>query len=256
MTRLHFNDVCMTYPGERDGIIALSGVSLDLESGESVAIIGPSGCGKSTLLMVAAGLATPTSGTVNVDDEVVVSPRATTAFIQQDLGLLPWKTVLANAALGLQLRGVPRDRRKVRVLQALERVGLVDFASCYPAQLSGGMRQRLAFARAIALDCDILLMDEPLSALDALSREALQETLLQLHASQGYTQVLVTHSIAEAVFLGRRIVVMSPRPGRIVGVIDNPSQGSIAFRDSDAFVVVERAVRLLLERAVTQGGDV
>lgn len=214
---------------------ALSGLNLAIGSGESVAIIGPSGCGKSTTLRLAAGLMAPTAGRVLADGEETSSPRIGTALILQDFGLLPWKTVIQNAELGLQIHGMSRGERRQRAAAALEQVGLSGFEKAYPAELSGGMQQRLALARALAMDVDLLLMDEPLSALDALLREELQNTLLDLWKQRGYTQVLVTHSIEEAVFLGQRIVVMAPRPGRVVAEIANPEMGREDYRASEGF---------------------
>ena len=196
------------------GTLALDGLSFSVEKGESVAIIGPSGCGKSSTLQMAAGLLQPTSGKVTIDGAPVTAPRQDTSLILQDFGLLPWKTVRDNAELGLKIHGVGKAERRQRAERALGLVGLQDFAQAYPSGLSGGMRQRLALARSLALDVDLLLMDEPLSALDALLREQLQDTLLALWQAQGYAQILVTHSIEEAVFLGQRILVLTPRPGR------------------------------------------
>lgn len=235
MASIELRDVSVTYEGVDRTVRALDSLSLAPADGEPVAIIGPSGCGKSTLLQAAAGLIRPTSGEVLVGGEAVTGPRLRTALILQDFGLLPWKTALHNAALGLEIRHVPRDESRSRALDALDRVGLAEFASAYPAELSGGMRQRLALARAVALDADVLLMDEPLSALDALTREDLQGLLLQLWRTRGYTQLLVTHSIEEAVFLGRRIVVMTPRPGRVSAIVENPGMGSDGYRDTEAF---------------------
>ena len=254
MTTLAFEDVSVTYDPETAAELeALDGVSFTVAEGESVAIIGPSGCGKSTLLSMATGMLKPSAGRVLIDGEEVTGARTQTALISQDLGLLPWKTVERNAELGLLLRGVDRDERRAVVAQSLAQVGLAGFEKSYPAELSGGMRQRLAFARALALGADLLLMDEPLSALDALSREALQQLLVDLQAERGYSSLLVTHSIDEAVFLGDRIVVMTPRPGRVAGIIENPGHGSARHRTSPEFADQVRAVRLLLEQAV--GGD-
>ena len=225
---------------------ALDNLNLSINTGESVAVIGPSGCGKSTMLRLAAGLARPTSGRVAQNGDALAKPRRETAIILQDFGLLPWKSVYANAELGLKISKEPRATRRSKTLAALESVGLTDFERSLPSQLSGGMQQRLAIARALAMDADTLLMDEPLSALDALLRENLQDTLLDLWKKGGYTQILVTHSIEEAVYLGQRIVVMTPRPGRVIAQIDNQEMGACAYRESDMFFERCRAVRRAL----------
>jgi NitT/TauT family transport system ATP-binding protein len=243
---LVYDDVSLTYTGAvgaAEPVRALNGYSLTVDKGEPLALIGPSGCGKSSSLLLAAGLLQPTSGRLTVAGEAVPRPRRLTALILQDFGLLPWMTVFENAALGLRVRRFGRQERIQRTRQALEQVGLGDFTRLYPAQLSGGMRQRLALARALALDVDMLLMDEPLSALDALLREGLQDTLLTLWQQRGHTQLLVTHSIEEAVFLGRRIVVMSARPGMVSAVIDNPRMGSLKYRGTEDFYLACQQVR-------------
>lgn len=242
MSALRFDSITLAYEGSDRTVRALEDLTLEVAAGEPVSVIGPSGCGKSTMLLLAAGLLVPQSGHVTVNGETVAGVRRETALILQDYGLLPWKTVSANAGLGLEVRGVGREERARRVASALERVGLGEFARAYPGELSGGMRQRLALARAVALDADLLLMDEPLSALDALTREDLQEVLLGLWRRRGHTQVLVTHSIEEAVYLGRRVVVLSPRPGRVAALVDNPEMGSDGFRASSLFY--ERCARL------------
>jgi NitT/TauT family transport system ATP-binding protein len=235
MAGVRIDGVGVVYHGVDTDVAALDGVDLALGDGESVALIGPSGCGKSTLLLAMAGLLAPTTGTVLVDDAAVNGPRLRTALILQDFGLLPWKTVLQNAELGLRIRHHPPLERRRRALEALARVGLDDVLTLYPSELSGGMRQRLALARALALDADLLLMDEPLSALDALTREDLQDLLLRLWLDRRHTAVLVTHSIEEAVYLGRKLVVMTPRPGRVARVLDNPGAGDEAYRGTDEF---------------------
>ncbi len=242
MATVEIRDLSVTYEGVDREVRALSGLRLTLAEGEPVAVIGPSGCGKSTLLLAVAGLIAATSGDVTVAGETVTGPRLRTALILQDFGLLPWKTALHNAALGLEIRRVPRTEARGRALDALGRVGLADFAGSYPAELSGGMRQRLALARALALDADLLLMDEPLSALDALTREDLQGLLLELWRTRAHTQVLVTHSIEEAVFLGSRIVVLTPRPGRVSSIVENPEMGRPGYRDTESFY--ERCVEV------------
>jgi len=245
----------MTYEGSDRQVRALDDLTLDVADGESVAIIGPSGCGKSTLLLLAAGLLKPTgagagvgagAGEIAIAGDPVVGPRRETALILQDFGLLPWKTVAENAGLGLQIRGMSRSAVSERAADALERVGLAEFAAAYPSELSGGMRQRLALARAVALDANLLLMDEPLSALDALKREELQAVLLELWQRRGHTAVLVTHSIEEAVFLGQRVVVMTPRPGRVGAIVDNPGVGTADYRASEQFFARCTQLRALL----------
>jgi NitT/TauT family transport system ATP-binding protein len=254
MATLEFDNISMVYEGSDHAVRALDALSLGVAEGEPVAVIGPSGCGKSTLLLIAAGLLAPTTGTVRVGGSAVDGPRRETALILQDFGLLPWKTVEANAALGLTIRGVARPETRERTAEALERVGLADFARSYPAELSGGMRQRLALARAVALDADLLLMDEPLSALDALKREDLQDVLLELWQRRGHAHVLVTHSIEEAAYLGRRVVVMSPRPGRVSAIVENPGMGSADYRASDEFFAVVTRLRAVLAEEGALGG--
>ncbi|HET6352502.1 MAG TPA: ABC transporter ATP-binding protein [Coriobacteriia bacterium] len=235
MASLRFDSTSLTYKGSDRAVRALERLDLSVANREPVAIIGPSGCGKSTTLLLAAGLLAPTSGTVTIDGDAVSGVRLQTALILQEHGLLPWKTVEDNAGLGLVVRGASVRAAREASRSALERVGLAEFARAYPGELSGGMRQRLGLARAVALDADLLLMDEPLSALDALTREDLQDVLLDLWRRRGHTQVLVTHSIEEAVFLGRRVVVMSPRPGRVAAVVDNPEMGEAGYRQSSDF---------------------
>lgn len=256
MADLTVDGLSVTYRGVDSEVEAVSGIDLTLLASDAVAIIGPSGCGKSTLLLAMAGLLPPTAGRVAIGAETVTGPRLRTALILQDFGLLPWKTVLQNAELGLAIRRRPREERESLAIGALERVGLSEFLTSYPAELSGGMRQRLALARALALDADLLLMDEPLSALDALTREDLQDLLLSLWYDRRHTSVLVTHSIEEAVYLGRRVLVMSARPGRIAAVVDNPRMGDPGYRETDTFYAKCAELRALLaaEGALHPGG--
>lgn len=247
MTFLSFHSVGLTYRGSDREVRALDSFALDVERGEPIAVIGPSGCGKSTALLLAAGLLAPTEGRVLVAGQPLAGPRRETALMLQDSGLLPWKTVEDNASLGLLLRGESRRDARRTAGEALERVGLAEFRRAYPRELSGGMRQRVGLARAVALDADLLLMDEPLSALDALNREDLQSVLLELWQRRGHAQVLVTHSVEEAVFLGKRVVVMSPRPGRVAAVVDNPEMGASDYRDHPGFYGRCASVRRLLE---------
>ncbi len=235
MAGLVAEGLSLTYAGVGRDTVALDCLDLRVGDGEPVAVIGPSGCGKSTLLLLAAGMLRADGGRLLVAGEPVTGPRLATALILQDFGLLPWKTVFHNAALGLEVRRIPRTERRERVMASLDRLGLAEFADAYPGELSGGMRQRLALARALALDADLLLMDEPLSALDALTREDLQDLLLELWRQRAHTCVLVTHSIEEAVFLGRRVIVLSPRPGRVAAIVDNPRMGESGYRATPEF---------------------
>ena len=259
MAALEFDSTSMTYEGSDRSVRALDALALSVANGEPVAIIGPSGCGKSTLLLLAAGLLSPTDGAVRVGGSAVDGPRRGTALILQDFGLLPWKTVEANAGLGLKIRGVGAAELRERTAGALEGVGLADFARSYPAELSGGMRQRLALARAVALDADLVLMDEPLSALDALKREELQDVLLGMWKRRGHTQVLVTHSIEEAVFLGDHILMFSNSPGTVLKEIrvPPPDRPSIVLQRDPKFIEIVMGIREEIDRLETsnRAGD-
>ncbi|MDR2108094.1 MAG: ATP-binding cassette domain-containing protein [Coriobacteriales bacterium] len=248
---LRFTDVSYEYQTRNAALQALGGLSFAVEEGDSLVIIGPSGCGKSTALLLACGLLQPSGGEVLVAGRPLDAPRQSTALILQDFGLLPWKTVLQNAALGLEIRKVARRERENRARAALQSVGLGDFLQAFPRELSGGMRQRLALARALALDVSLICMDEPLSAVDTMLRESLQDLLLVLWHERGYTSLLVTHSIEEAVFLGRRILVLSARPGRLSALIDNPGMGTAAYRGDAAFYAKCSELR----RALAGEGD-
>jgi ABC-type nitrate/sulfonate/bicarbonate transport system ATPase subunit len=207
----------------------LDDISFAVEQSDSCAIIGPSGCGKTSLLFLLAGLLRPDSGTI----EVVGQEQS--GMILQNYGLFPWKTVTENIALGLVLRGIKKERIADKVGQLLSEMGLSGFGGHFPGQLSGGMQQRVAMARALAIEPRILFMDEPLSSLDALTRERLQNLIARVWSQKDITMVLVTHSIEEAVYLGRRIVVLGGRPGRVLRLVDNPEAGSDNYRDSDVF---------------------
>ena len=243
MSSLRIGGLHVVYSGESGKTVALEDVRLQMESGESVAILGPSGCGKTTLLLVTAGLLAPTAGEVLVGGAPVEGPRRATSLILQNSGLFPWKRVHDNAGLGLVLRGMSRRDARSKALVALDEVGIAEFARAYPKELSEGMRQRLALARAITLEADLLLMDEPLASLDAITREVMQEYLLELWLRRRHTQLLVTHSIEEAAFLGRRVCVMSPRPGRVSSVFENPGMGAPGYRQSIEFHEICTALR-------------
>ena len=209
-------NICHSYAG----LSVLDDVSLTARSGEIVAVLGPSGCGKSTLLRIMGGLEKPASGEVFTRGKPGKGTLNPLTFIFQDFALVPWMSVAENVALPLQHHAMGEGERSARVASALARVNLADFANAYPKQLSGGMRQRAGIARALAVDPAVLLMDEPLSALDAQTRELLMDDLTRLWAETKFTAVYVTHNLAEAVRLGHRVAVLSRRPGRIRAVVD------------------------------------
>ncbi len=202
--------------GAHDGIEVLRDVSLAFEPGEFICLLGPSGCGKSTLLGALAGHLTPSRGRLALDGLPIAGPDPQRGLVFQQHTLFPWKTVLDNVAFGLKMQGLPRAERERRALDLLGRVGLSDFAKRYPRELSGGMQQRVEIARVLVNRPRVLLMDEPFGALDALTRVQMQGLLLDLWAQSPTTVLFVTHDIDEALFLGDRVLVMSPRPGRIV----------------------------------------
>jgi len=251
-------------PGGRAGaarVHALAGADLRVDRGAICAIIGPSGCGKTSLLRLLAGLERPSAGRILVDGRVLDGPREKSAVIFQDFGLLPWKTVEANAELQLRLRGLPAAERRERVAPILRELGLSDFARWFPSRLSGGMRQRVAVARAFAAEPDLLLMDEPFSSLDAMTREALQETLLQVQRRHGTTIALVTHSIEEAAYLADIIYVMRHRnPGSVVARIETGRQGREGggvrdFRTEPRYLELTTELRAALAGAERDTGD-
>jgi NitT/TauT family transport system ATP-binding protein len=216
-TRLEYRNVTMRFGDTAGhGVTAVAGVSLAVADGEVVALIGPSGCGKSTLLNIGAGLYAPSEGAAYVDGEPVEGPNAHVAFMLQKDLLLPWRTVAENVMLGAEIHGQPRPQRRRRASELLGGFGLAEFAGRYPHQLSGGMRQRAALARTLAVDPSVLLLDEPFSAVDAQTRMVLQGDLARTLTRAGKTALLITHDLFEAVTLSDRVLVMSARPGRIV----------------------------------------
>jgi NitT/TauT family transport system ATP-binding protein len=224
--------------GEARHVQALLDTSLDLARGELLCLIGPSGCGKSTLLNIVGGLTAPTTGTVTVSGKPVRGPMPRDlSFVFQESALFPWNTVLENVLLGMTFQGVSKRERKDRAWRALEAVGLAAFADHYPAELSGGMRQRAALARALSLQTDILLMDEPFGALDEQTRLVLGEDLSVLLSETTKSIIFVTHSLGEAVFLADRVAVFSARPGTIKEVIaiDEPHPRKPAFMTAPKF---------------------
>jgi len=253
-----FSDLTFAYPG---GAAIFDGFSWQVARGEAWAVIGASGCGKSTLLMLVAGLLQPKSGVALVDGQRLERPRPRTGLILQDYGLLPWATVWDNAALGLKIRRfygpdgkhTPADENlravERRVDYWLGRLNIASVARQYPSRISGGQRQRTAIARTLVLEPDLLLMDEPFGALDAMTREALQTLTLELHAEQDLTTLIVTHNIEEAVTIGRKLLVLGRPPHRQAVVVENPSAGQPGFRVSEAFLKQCNRLRALLGEA-------
>jgi NitT/TauT family transport system ATP-binding protein len=236
-------------------LVALEGVDLRVAEREIVAIVGPNGCGKSTLLRVIGGLLTPDRGLVLAYDSTVAGVDPRVGLVFQEPRLLPWRDVLSNVAFPLELAGVGREEREERARAALLLTGLEAFTEAYPDQLSGGMAQRAALARALAPEPDVLLLDEPFSALDAMTRERLDSELLSLWGKTGTTIVLVTHSIPEAVFVADRVLVMSQRPGRIVAEVpvEAPRPRDLASIGAPVFGAAADKVRQVLSTAAGAG---
>jgi NitT/TauT family transport system ATP-binding protein len=210
--RLRFEHLSMVFP---DGTHALDDVSFTVSSGEFVTVVGPSGCGKSTLLRIASGLTEHTAGVCEVNHDSI-------GYVFQDATLLPWRTVQRNVELNAELQGVPKDERKRRAAEAIELVNLVGHEDKYPKQLSGGMKMRCSLARSLVLNPQVFLFDEPFGALDEITRERLNDELISLFNLEKFAALFITHSIAEAVYLSTRVLVMSARPGRIIGDYDIP----------------------------------
>jgi NitT/TauT family transport system ATP-binding protein len=233
--------------GSSNQVDALTDINLSIASGEFVSLIGPSGCGKSTLLRLIANLIEPTSGELVVNGKSAKQARLDQDYGMafQQSGLFEWRTVAKNIELPLELKGWDKAKRQARAIEMLELVKLSDFANHYPWQLSGGMQQRVAIARALAVHPSLLLMDEPFGALDEMTREHMQSELLSICRASGTTVVFVTHSIPEAVYLSNRVVVMSPRPGRVTEIVDVSIEGerNDATRDNSAFFKGISAVR-------------
>ena len=221
---------------------ALRDLSLEFPKGQLTSLLGPSGCGKTTLLKIIAGLLEPTSGQVEVNGKTVTGPGADRAFVFQDFALLPWATVLRNVAFGLEMRGVAKSERDAKAERYIKEVGLAGFENAYPHELSGGMRQRVGLARALAVDSQVLLMDEPFSAVDEQTRRKFQEDLLNLVQNENKTFIFVTHSIEEAVYVSDQIAILLPRPSRVHEIIrptiNRESAGNIR-RDPEYLDIVD-----------------
>ena len=247
MSVVSASGLSLTFETNDGPVHALSDVNLNIEPGDFVSFIGPSGCGKTTLLRVIAALEHPTGGEITVNGMSPDDARQARAYgyVFQAAGLYPWRTIGANVRLPLEIMGYSKAEQSERVSRVLELVDLSGFEGKYPWQLSGGMQQRASIARALAFDADILLMDEPFGALDEIVRDRLNEELLALWARTEKTIGFVTHSIPEAVYLSTKIVVMSPRPGRITDVIESPlpKERPLDIRDSKEFIEIAHRVR-------------
>ncbi|MEO0669181.1 MAG: ABC transporter ATP-binding protein [Pseudomonadota bacterium] len=247
MTVISAQNLDLTFQTNDGPVHALKGVSLDIEKGDFVSFIGPSGCGKTTFLRCMADLEQPTGGAISVNGTTPEAARKARAYgyVFQAAGLYPWRTIGRNISLPLEIMGYSRGDIAERVARTLDLVELAGFEKKFPWQLSGGMQQRASIARALAFDADLLLMDEPFGALDEIVRDHLNEQLLQLWARTEKTIAFVTHSIPEAVYLSTRIVVMSPRPGRITDVIEStlPKERPLDIRESSEFLEIAHRVR-------------
>ena len=257
MTALELSGVDMTFnAGASNAVVALKDIDLSIEPGEFVSLIGPSGCGKSTMLRLIGDLLTPSGGAISVNGKPPTQARLDRDYgmVFQSATLLDWRRVSENVELPLEIMDMSKPERQERAIEMLELVQLEGFANHYPWQLSGGMQQRVAIARALSFQPSILLMDEPFGALDEMTRERMQMELLQIWRETGTTVVFVTHSIPEAVFLSTRVVVMSPRPGRIADVVDVdlPQPRTFETREQQRFFELLTSVRESLRR--TDGG--
>jgi taurine transport system ATP-binding protein len=263
MAVLAVNDVSVTFAGRRGPVRALDKVSVEVRSGEVVVALGASGCGKSTLLGLMAGFEKPTTGTVQVDGRTITGPGSDRAVVFQDDALMPWQSALDNVAFGLKLRGIDKRERMATAQEMLAQVGLKDFADHAIHEMSGGMRQRVGLARALAVAPKFMLMDEPLGALDELNRERMQTLILTLWQQSGKGIFLITHSIEEALFLATELVLMSPRPGRIVKRFSPPfarrfisGEPVRAVKASPEFIAMrEELVETVMAEEEATGGD-
>jgi NitT/TauT family transport system ATP-binding protein len=255
---IRYDGVSMTYPSRRGRppLKALEPVSISIDRGEFICLVGPSGCGKTTLLKLTAALLTPTQGSVVFKGAALTEPNRAIGVMFQKPVLLPWRTVEKNAYLPAEIAGTMGSDITDRVAKVLAMVGLHDFATALPDQLSGGMQQRAALARTLVYEPELLLMDEPFGALDEFTREAMNLELSELTSQSGITSLFVTHNIPEAVFLADRVVVMSPRPGRVSGVVEVPfpKPRSVEFMRDPTFTDLTFEVRSILAEAEDKAG--
>lgn len=256
--KISFEFVEKTFPA-RNGkppFTAVSDVNLKVREGEFLTVVGPSGCGKSTLLDMLGGLTKPTKGRILINEQEITGPGLDRAIVFQQYALYPWRTALQNVAFGLEAKGISKKERLQQAKYYMDLVGLQQFYDHYPNELSGGMKQRVAIARSLAYDPDVLLMDEPFAALDAQTRENLQEELVRIWQKTGKTIVFITHGIDEAVYLGQRIAVLSANPGKVKTIIDNDTKHRLQdadFRSSSEFSSIRHQVWSELHEKEYQG---
>jgi NitT/TauT family transport system ATP-binding protein len=250
-TVIALRGVTKVFEARHGHVHALDGINLSVRNKEFVCLLGPSGCGKSTILGLIAGLTRPSSGFVTINDQSIDAARREhrIGLVFQDAVLLPWRTAAENVSLPLEVLKISRSEREAKVKSVLELVKLDGFERRFPHELSGGMRQRLGIARALSFDPQVLLMDEPFGALDAITRDKMATELLRIWEQRQKTVLFVTHSISEAVFLSDRIVVLTPRPGRIIGVVANPlaRPRTLSMREGSEFIALSRRLRETLE---------
>lgn len=252
--KLRLQQVSKTFAVRGESFSALGDITIDVRAGEFLVIVGPSGCGKSTLLDLLGGLTTPSAGQILLDGRPISGPGLDRGIVFQQYALLPWRTAQGNIEFGLEAKGIPRSQRRALAQQYLELVRLEAFADRYPHELSGGMKQRVAIARSLAFEPEVLLMDEPFAALDAQTRESLQDELLRIWRATGSTVVFITHGIDEAVYLGERVAVMTSRPGHIKDVvsIDLDVDAAADIRSTEAFGRYRHKIWSLLHDEVTR----
>lgn len=254
MSKIRLERVCKSFPNRQGGAAVepaavLSNIDLEVRPGEFMVLVGRSGCGKSTLLDLLSGLTEPSSGRILIDERPIQGPGRDRGIVFQQYALFPWRTALGNVEFGLEAIGLPRAQRAERARHFLALVGLSDVEHSYPHQLSGGMKQRVAIARSLSYDPDVLLMDEPFAALDAQTRESMQDELVGIWEQTGKTIVFITHGIDEAIYLGQRVAVMTTRPGRILEIIDIPlgsRRRGGDLRSSPEFARLHRRIWMML----------
>ncbi len=250
---LEVSNLAYRYNQRHRSVQALASVDFTARPGESWAVIGPSGCGKSTLLYLLAGLIYPSKGSILFKERPLPESKHEIALILQSYGLFPWKTVLDNITLGLRIRKFTKKEATAKAARMMEMLDIADLKEAYPTQLSGGQKQRVAIARSLVLEPKLLLMDEPFSALDAQTRERMQDLMLEIFAAHSMITILVTHSIEEAVILGRKIMIFSELPGRLLEIVDNPGMGSSGLRSTTEYLELTTYLRRRLKEIKTNG---